>query len=130
MKKTPCMFLLFPLSSFSRFCHFSLFQVPGILTVSHFPRFLLFLIFLEFFHQVTRNAYSCLFQSLFSSQTETQSRAVDVTMEDTSLPSLIPTSTSTTIPSQPAQPLPNQPQVFTLSCSIRQNCKRRCQIST
>lgn len=43
-------------------------------------------------------------------QTETQSRAVDVTMEDTSLPSLIPTSTSTTIPSLPAQPLPNQPQ--------------------
>ena len=88
--------LLFLLSSLSRFCLFSPVQNPKSIDFLKFSIFFLFLYFI----------------SILNNQTETQTRAVDVTMEDTSLPSLIPTSTP--IETSPDL-LPNHPQVFNLS---------------
>ena len=94
------MFLLFLLSSLSRFCLFPSVPNPRQFDCLKFSIFFFFL------------AISFAFKTILNNQTETQTRAVDVTMEDTSLPSLIPTSTP--IETSP-DILPNHPQVFNLS---------------
>ena len=94
------MFLLFLLSSLSRFCLFPSVPNPRQFDCLKFSIFFFFL------------AISFAFKTILNNQTETQTRAVDVTMEDTSLPSLIPTSTP--IETSPDL-LPNHPQVFNLS---------------
>ena len=91
--------LLFLHSSRSRCCLFSL-RNPWQLSCLKFFIFFFFL------------AISFPVKTVLNNQTETQTRAVDVTMEDTSLPSLIPTSTP--IETSPDL-LPNHPQVFNLS---------------